>query len=188
MPTAQSLRRVSDGLDRFVVLVCAALVIVMLFISLTGVGFELLFKIFEQIDTVQSFTESSLYWIYSQTRPSMTRLFLPWLAMLSITVAFKRGEHIAISVLIRRLPRPAVRAMQVINLTVVAAFGVAMIWYGIPFFLNSTQLFMISDQLQVSHKWTALSVPMCGAIMCVHLLSGWALVDWAELKTEEFPE
>lgn len=188
MPTAQSLSRVSDGLDRFVVVVCAALVVVMLAISLTGVGFELMFKVFETAGSPQAFTESPLYWFYSQTRPSMTRLFLPWLAMLSITVAFKRGEHIAISVLIRRLPRPAVRAMQVVNLIVVAAFGVALIWYGIPFFNNSTQLFMISDQLQVSHKWTALSVPMCGAIMCVHLLSGWALVEWAELKPEESSE
>jgi TRAP-type C4-dicarboxylate transport system permease small subunit len=185
---AQSLRRISDGLDHLVVLVCVILVVVMLTISLMGVAFEVMFKLFEEADAAQAFTESTLYWIYSQTRPSMTRLFLPWLAMLSITAAFKRGEHIAISVLVRRLPAWAVRAMQTINLVVVAAFGVALIWYGIPFFENSTQLFMISDQLQVSHKWTALSIPVCGVIMCVHLLSGLALVEWAELKAEEFLE
>ena len=90
--------------------------------------------------------------MYSQTRPSMTRLFLPWLAMLSLTMALKRGEHVAIAMAIRNLPPRLLWGVKVINLVVVGLFGAAMVWYGYFFFENSTQLFMVSDTLQVSHQ------------------------------------
>lgn len=185
MPSAQSLRRVSDGLDKLVVAVCVTLVVVMLAISTVGVMLEVTFNLFEVFDVGQAFADSPLAWFYSQTRPSMTRLFLPWVAMLGLTVAFKSGEHVAIAMLLRRLPPAAMRAVQVVNLLVVALFGVALVWYGAIFFDNSTQLFMVSDTLQVPHKWTALSVPISGFIMCVHLLSGTALVEQAEFIAEE---
>jgi hypothetical protein len=41
---------------------------------------------------------------------------------------------------------------------------------------DSTQLFMVSDFLQVSHKWVAASVPISGAVLCVHLAHGAALL------------
>jgi TRAP-type C4-dicarboxylate transport system permease small subunit len=76
------------------------------------------------------------------------------------------------------------RATQLLNLTFVGLFAVALIWYGLIFFENSTQLFMVSDTLQISHKWTALSIPVCGLIMGVHLLSGVSLVQHLDLTTE----
>ncbi len=178
------MRRVSDTVDNIVIVVCAALVLVMLTISALGISFEITFNLFEFFGATEAFVNSPLDWIYSQTRPSMTRLFLPWLAMLSLTMALKRGEHVAIAMAIRNLRPGLLRGVKIVNLVVVGLFGAAMVWYGYFFFENSTQLFMISDTLQVSHKWTALSVPVCGLIVCVHLLSGVSLIEIHEFDEE----
>ena len=181
---AQPLKRISDGLNQFVLRVCVVLVIVMLSFSTLGIILEATFNTFEVFDAGESFGASPLAWMYSQTRPSMTRLFLPWVAMLSVTVAFKSGEHVAISFLVRHLQPGTLRIVQSVNLLAVALFGIALVWYGVGFFQNSTQFFMVSDTLQVSHKWTAMSVPICGTIMCVHLLSGLSLVEHVEFIGE----
>lgn len=181
---AEPLKRISDGLNRIVLWACIVLVTVMLSISTFGIILEVTFNTFEMLDAGETFADSPLAWLYSQTRPSMTRLFLPWVAMLSITVAFKSGEHVAISLLVRRLTPGMLRLAQSINLAAVAFFGIALVWYGIGFFQNSTQFFMVSDSLQVSHKWTAMSVPVCGIIMCVHLLSGLSLVEHVDFVGE----
>ena len=85
---------------------------------------------------------------------------------------------------VRALPAWALRCVQIVNLAVVGLFGAALVWYGMGFFENSTQLFMVSDVLQVSHRWTAAAVPVTGGVMCVHLLSGVALVDQPETTAE----
>ncbi|MDJ0893764.1 MAG: TRAP transporter small permease subunit [Alphaproteobacteria bacterium] len=178
-------RRISDGLDRAVVAICVALVVVMLSISALGILFESAFALSQRLGMPELLGGTAVEWAHSHTRPSLTRLFLPWLALLSVTVAFKRGEHIAITVAIRHLPPTALHAVKLANLLAVAAFAVAMVWYGYGFFVNSTQLFMVSDVLQVSHKWTAAAVPVSGLVMCVHLLSGTALVQHHEIGVED---
>jgi TRAP-type C4-dicarboxylate transport system permease small subunit len=177
-------RGISEALDKIVIAASVALVVVMLSISTLGIFFEVLYNIFGIFGVGDVFLGGVLNWLYAQTRPSLTRLFLPWLAMLSLTVAFKRGEHIAITFAIRRLPANALNLVKAINLSLVGLFGGALVWYGYGFFVNSTQLFMVSELLQVSHKWTAASVPVAGVIMCAHLLSGVALVEHHELEVE----
>jgi TRAP-type C4-dicarboxylate transport system permease small subunit len=185
MNAAHGLRRVSDGLNRIVIFVTVSLVVVMLTTSTLGIVFEVIFNLFELFDAEESFRDSPLAWLYSQTRPSMTRLFLPWVAMLSVTVGFKTGEHVAIAMLVRKLKAPALTVVRAVNYAVVAIFGALLVWFGIGFFENATQYFMVSDTLQISHKWTNIVVPICGAIMCVHLLSGLSLVELAEFGAEE---
>jgi TRAP-type C4-dicarboxylate transport system permease small subunit len=163
---AVKLQRISDLVNTVVIVLGVLFVVTMLALSTIGITYQLIFG-------------SALTWSYS-----LTRLFLPWLAMLSVTVAFKSGEHVAISMAIKYLSPKMVRATQVLNLTFVGLFAVALIWYGLIFFENSTQLFMVSDTLQISHKWTALSIPVCGLIMCVHLLGGLSLVQHLDITTE----
>jgi TRAP-type C4-dicarboxylate transport system permease small subunit len=163
---AVKLQRISDIVNTVVIVLGVLFVVTMLALSTIGITYQLIFG-------------SALTWSYS-----LTRLFLPWLAMLSVTVAFKSGEHVAISMAIKYLSPKMVRATQVLNLTFVGLFAVALIWYGLIFFENSTQLFMVSDTLQISHKWTALSIPVCGLIMCVHLLGGLSLVQHLDITTE----
>ena len=140
---AVKLQRISDIVNTIVIVFGVLFVVTMLVLSTIGITYQLVLS-------------SALTWSYS-----LTRLFLPWLAMLSVTVAFKSGEHVAISMAIKYLSPKMLRATQFLNLTFVGLFAVALIWYGLVFFENSTQLFMVSDTLQISHKWTALSIPVC---------------------------
>jgi len=163
---AVKLKRISDMVNTIVIVFGVLFVVIMVVISATGILYQLV-------------SGRALTWAYS-----LTRLFLPWLALLSVTVAFKSGEHVAISMAMKYLSPKLLRATQFLNLTLVGLFAVALVWYGIIFFANSTQLFMVSDTLQISHKWTALSIPVCGLIMCVHLLSGVSLVQHLDITTE----
>ncbi len=152
------LRHLSDRLNQAVLIACVVLIVVMFTISIAGIA-------------TQAITGSALTWSYS-----LARLFVPWIAMLSLTVAFKRGEHIAMGMLLDRAP-PAARMMaRNLSLALIGLFGVALAWFGYAFFAGSTQLFMISDFLQVSHKWVTASVPVSGLILCVHLADGAALL------------
>lgn len=180
----QSLRSVSDGLNRAVIALCVALVVAMLTLSTLGIFFETWLALAEYLGVSHWFRGGPVDWAFSHTRPSLTRLVLPWLAMLSTTVAFKFGEHIAIALAVRNLPPRWFRAVQIVNLGAVAFYGVILAWYGYGFFVNSTQIFMVSELLQVSHKWTAASVPVAGMIMCVHLLSGISLIETRETDLE----
>jgi TRAP-type C4-dicarboxylate transport system permease small subunit len=163
---AVKLQRISDIVNVIAIVFGVLFVVTMLVLSTIGITYQLVLG-------------RSLTWSYS-----LTRLFLPWLALLSVTVAFKSGEHVAISMAIRYLSPKLLRATQFLNLVLVGLFAVALVWYGLVFFENSTQLFMVSETLQVSHKWTALSIPVCGLIMCVHLLSGVSLVQHLDITTE----
>lgn len=152
------LRRLSDGLNQAVLAACMILITVMFAISLAGIA-------------TQAVTGSALTWSYS-----LARLFVPWIAMLSLTVAFKRGEHIAMGMLLTRAPKAFRRVAQIVSLALIGLFGVALAWFGTMFFAGSTQLFMISDFLQVSHKWVTAAVPVSGVILCIHLADGVALL------------
>ncbi len=161
-------RRVSDGVNHLVLVVCVIMITVMFTISVAGIAH-------------QAFAGSALSW-----SNSLARLFVPWIAMLSLTVAFKRGEHIAMGMLVTRAPALVLRLAQGLGLIVVALFGFLLFWFGIPYFLDSTQLFMISDSWQISHHWVAVAVPLSGLILCVHLVDGVALLgDDMSAVTEE---
>ena len=163
---AVKLKQISDIVNKIVIVFGVLFVVIMVVISATGILYQLV-------------SGNALTWAYS-----LTRLFFFFFALLSVTVAFKSGEHVAISVAMRYLSPKLVRATQILNLALVGLFGVALVWYGLGFFENSTQLFMVSETLQISHKWTAISIPVCGLIMCVHLLSGLSLVQHLDITKE----
>lgn len=167
MPLLERLRAISDAVDRAVVVICVACVGVMLAISFVG--------FFYMVST-----GDALSWTYS-----LARLFIPWIGLLSVTVAFKRGEHVAMGVLVNRLPAPVVTAIGYANVILIGLFGVLLIWMGWEFFINSTQYYMVSDQFQVHHRWVAACVPVCGAILVVHLASGLALLESPDDEAEE---
>ncbi|HEX7074806.1 MAG TPA: TRAP transporter small permease subunit [Hyphomicrobiaceae bacterium] len=153
------LARISHALDAAVTVFCVGCVLVMLGISFTGS-----FYMF--------FTGDALSWTYS-----LARLFIPWLGLLSITVAFRRGEHIAMSSLMEIVPRPIGLAARAANYVIVGVFALLMIWYGTEYAMNSRDLYMVSDQIQVDARWVASSVPITGIILLVHVLCGVNLFD-----------
>jgi len=153
-----NLRQLSDRLDGAVMVLCGVLIAIMFSISLFGIAW-------------QTATGHALTWA-----TSMARLLLPWIAMLSVTVAFKRGEHIAMAMLAARLPGRLQALLSAVGVALVAGFALALVWYGYGFFADSNELIMVSDFLQVSGKWVAASVPVSGLVLLLHLVQGRVLL------------
>ena len=176
-PLLPPLRRTSDAVNRAVIAVCAVLLAMMLVISAASVVLELGLAAAERAGRAEIFHEGALAWLYRNTRPSLFRLLLPWFAMLSITVAFKYGEHIAILTLRRGLPRAALGLVRWICFTTIALFAAALVWYGVEFASGATNVVILSDTLQVSQRWTAAAVPVAGVVLSLHLVDGLALLE-----------
>src|SRR5690554_4162606 len=87
MNLLRPLRRLSDMVNQLAILVCIACVLAMLGISFTAFVYKLA-------------TGNTLSWTYS-----LARLFLPWIGFLSMTISLRYGEHVAMTLLVRSLPR-----------------------------------------------------------------------------------
>lgn len=152
-------RRASDRLNNAVIVFCIACVIAMLAISFVGFFYML-------------GTGEALSWTYS-----LARLFIPWIGMLSVTVAFKGGDHVAMSMLLRLVPAGLATALRWLAMGLVALFAVLLVWFGWDFFLESNQYYMVSDQIQVHARWVTACMPLAGIVLAVHLVSGLDLLE-----------
>ncbi|MGO2132480.1 MAG: TRAP transporter small permease [Halomonas sp.] len=153
------LRRLSDIVNQVAIIACVLCVLVMLGISFTAFIYKLA-------------TGSSLSWTYS-----LARLFLPWIGFLSMTISLRYGEHVAMTLLVRSLPKAMVTIAAGFCLAVIALFGALLLWYGWGYFESARQVYMVSDQIQISAKFTAIVVPISGAIILLHLVQGFALLE-----------
>jgi TRAP-type C4-dicarboxylate transport system permease small subunit len=158
-PVAQALVAFSTRLNMVALMASVACVLAMLSISFAGFSYMLL-------------TGDALSWTYS-----LARLFIPWIGMLSITVAFHDGEHVAMNLLARLLPASMVTMLRYASLAAVAVFAGLLLWFGWQFFASTTQYYMVSDQIQIHGRWVAASVPVSGAILLVHLVNGTAILE-----------
>ena len=158
MSFVSGLTGLSNSVNRIALYFCVLCVLAMLSISFAGFFY-------------MAVTGEALSWTYS-----LARLFIPWIGMLSITVAFHSGEHVAMNILERLVPAPLVTALNVIVLALVGVFAALLLWFGWQFFESSTQIYMVSDQLQVHGRWVAACVPVSGAILLVHLINGTRLL------------
>jgi TRAP-type C4-dicarboxylate transport system permease small subunit len=161
------LRAVSDAVNQAVICACVGCVVVMLSISFVGFFYMVV-------------TGDALSWTYS-----LARLFIPWLGLMSITVAFRSGDHVAMGMIVRQLPPLFATAIGYLNVALIALLGLLLIWYGWEFFLNSTQYYMVSDQFQVHHRWVAAAVPVTGVVMLIHVVNGLQLVESTHGYDEE---
>jgi len=154
-----SLRALSDAVNRIAIFACVACVLAMLTISFVGFFYMAL-------------TGNALSWTYS-----LARLFVPWIGMLSITVAFKSGEHVAMNALVASVPRPVALVLQGLSLAVVGVFAVLLLYYGWIFFIESDQTYMVSDQIRVHHRWVSACVPVTGLVLLMHLPCGTRILE-----------
>lgn len=159
MPIVNTVRRISDVVNQAAIVLCVLCVLGMLAISFIGFLYTL-------------FTGGALSWTYS-----LARLFLPWIGLISTTIALHAGEHVAMTLLVRLLPTLLVRVAAGITLLVMAGFALLLIWYGWGFFQNAQQVYMVSDNIQISSRWTAITVPLMGVIMLLHLSHGFGLLE-----------
>lgn len=159
MKLLQPLRQLSDWVNQAAIVACVTCVLVMLGISFTAFTYKLA-------------TGSSLSWTYS-----LARLFLPWIGFLSMTIALRYGEHVAMTLLVRSLPRALLSFTAGLCLAITGLFGALLLWYGWSYFESARQMYMVSDQIQVSAKFTAIVVPLSGAIILLHLVQGFDLLE-----------
>ena len=160
------LQALSAALDRAVIGICIACFLIMLAISFVGFFYQLI-------------TGAALSWTYS-----LARLFVPWIAMLSITVAFRRGEHVAMAILLQTLPPRVVTVVSYANLAIIGVFALLLIWFGWQFFITTTHYNMVSDQIQIHNRFVAACIPVTGLILLAHLPCGLRLLDLAAPEAE----
>ncbi|MGO2242523.1 MAG: TRAP transporter small permease [Halomonas sp.] len=159
MGVLKPLRRLSDSINQVAIVVCVGCILAMLGISFTAFLYKLA-------------TGSTLSWTYS-----LARLFLPWIGFLSMTISLRYGEHVAMTLLIRSLPKILVQIGAGLCLAVIGLFALMLIWYGWGYFTNATQVYMVSDQVRILSKVTAIVVPVSGFIMLLHLVHGFSLLE-----------
>ncbi|MCE0731569.1 TRAP transporter small permease subunit [Halomonas sp. G15] len=159
MPLLQPLRRLSDAVNQVAIVTCVACVLIMLGISFTAFLYKLA-------------TGSTLSWTYS-----LARLFLPWIGFLSMTISLRYGEHVAMTLLVRSLPRVLLQVAAGLCLGVIALFALMLVWYGWDYFQGASQVYMVSDQIQISAKFTAIVIPISGVIILLHLVQGFDLLE-----------
>lgn len=160
------LRVFSDHLNQVVTWVCIACLLLMLSISFAGFFYQLV-------------TGAALSWTYS-----LARLFVPWIGMLSITIGFRYGEHVAMAVLLKGLPARLVVWIAYVNVALIGVLALLLMWYGWLFFVNSTHYNMVSDQIQIHQRFVAACVPLTGLILLAHLPWGVHLLDLADAEAE----
>lgn len=163
-------RRASDVVNRMAVVICIACVLAMLAISFIGFIYTVV-------------TGGALSWTYS-----LARIFLPWIGLVSITIALYYGEHVAMTLFVKLLPGALVKVAAVACLVVIAIFGLMLIWYGWGFFINARQTYMVSHIIQIPQHFTAIAVPLTGAITLLHLVRGFDLVGHFVTLDEELEE
>lgn len=152
-------RQTSYAVNQAAIVLCIACVIAMLAISFTGFLYTV-------------FTGGALSWTYS-----LARIFLPWIGLISVTVALYSGEHVAMTILVKLLPPPLVRVAAIASLAIIGVFAGLMIWYGWGFFVNARQTYMVSATIQIPQYYTAIAVPLTGAITLLHLVNGFGLLE-----------
>ncbi len=166
MAFLEAAREASRWVNRVAIVICIACVVAMLAISFTGFLYTV-------------FTGGALSWTYS-----LARIFLPWIGMISITIALYSGEHVAMTILVKLLPKPLLRVFAIACLVVIAVFALLLVWYGWQFFINARQTYMVSDMIQIPQHYTAVAVPLTGVITLLHLVNGFSLLEHF-VKTDE---
>lgn len=92
-------------------------------------------------------------------------------------MAFKRGEHIAMTALVSVLPSAVASVLRVVNRAILIVFAGLMMWYGWRYLMGSSDYYMVSDQIQIHARWVVASVPVSGAVLLVHALAASRVVD-----------
>ena len=98
----------------------------------------------------------------------LARYCLVWASLLGSAVAVKRGQHIAVTILMDRLPTSLRRGLTVFALVAVATILAIILWGGIH--LVAITRAQISPALRVSMSIPYLAVPVGAGLMLLHTI------------------
>jgi len=100
----------------------------------------------------------------------LSRYLLVWGTFFAATMAYKRGNHIAITFVIEALP-PRIQAVFVfLSYFLSFAFFMTAAYYGWQ--MIQLQVFQISPAMGIPMKFIYYSIPISMSIMMVHAFSG----------------
>ena len=98
----------------------------------------------------------------------LARYCLVWASLLGSAVAVKRGQHIAVTIFMERLPPALRRGLSIIALISVAAILAIILWGGIQLVVITHA--QISPALRISMSVPYLAVPVGAALMLLHTI------------------
>jgi TRAP-type C4-dicarboxylate transport system permease small subunit len=109
----------------------------------------------------------------------VSRLVFVWVVFLGSYVALCRKGHMAIAMLMKRVPEPGRRLLATFSRLLVLAFLAALAWAGATLVGATLQFGRQSPILGISAAWGYASVPAAAALMFLEVLR--------ELLTGELP-
>lgn len=102
----------------------------------------------------------------------LSRYLLVWSTFFGATMAYKRGNHIAITFVVNSLRPGAARLLRILSYILSMAFFGIVTYYG--WMMIKLQIFQISPALSIPMQYVYASIPVSLVIMMIHALAGLA--------------
>jgi len=100
----------------------------------------------------------------------LSRYLLVWGTFFAATMAYKRGNHIAITFVIEALPKKIHALFVILSYLLSLVFFAAAGYYDIE--MIQMQVFQISPAMSIPMKYIYYSIPISMLIMMLHALAG----------------
>jgi len=99
---------------------------------------------------------------------------LVFASLLGTSVAFKKGNHIAVTFVLDKLPPVAKNVMRTVIGLLGVLFFTVVAYYGA--YLMKTEAGQLSPAMMVSMKWIYLMYPLVGCIVLIHIADSLATI------------
>ncbi len=100
----------------------------------------------------------------------LSRYLLVWGTFFAATMAYKRGNHIAITFVIEAFPKKIRAAFVTLSYLLSLVFFVITAYFGVE--MIKMQVFQISPAMSIPMKYIYYSIPLSMFIMIIHALAG----------------
>lgn len=100
----------------------------------------------------------------------LSRYLLVWGTFFAATMAYKRGNHIAITFVVGALPQRINALFVVLSYLLSLVFFATAAYFGIE--MIQMQVFQISPAMSIPMKYIYYSIPVSMLIMMLHALAG----------------
>ena len=151
--------KLSHGLDRAMIGTVFLLVAAMVIVTTLQVVFRVFFN--------------ALTW-----SEELSRYLLVWGTFFGATMAYKRGNHIAVTFVVDLLPGRVRTAFLILSYLLSMVFFVVIAVQGMK--MIQMQVFQISPAMSLPMKHVYLSIPVSLLIMTIHALAGMFETFYAE--------
>ncbi len=151
-PVREVVERLSEAVNRAVEVVAMAVVGVMVAVVAFGVASRF-------------FLRAPVAW-----SDELSRYLFVWLSFLGAAVALRRGMHVGVDVLAKRLPSPTQSWLRKVTTAMVLVFLLVVTVAGLQLALFASA--QRSPAMRISMLWPYLAVPVGAGLMALYVLGG----------------